>query len=323
MVKKVLASKNVTLIFVLLLVIAFFRVLNPHYLSMDNVRSILNTMSLAGTLAVGMACLIIGGQINLAAGAEGCFSAILAALMMQAGVPWPVAVLGAIAFGALSGLLTSFLCNTLNFVAFIATIAMQSVYKGAGMVITNAQNLPISDQSFWSIGAATYFGIPIPFVIMAVLFLIYGFILNYTRFGRRVYMCGGNPGAARLAGISTKKMHTVLFINCSAVSAFGGVILAATMHSASPNNVFGTEFDAITGAVLGGVAFTGGKGGLSGCFLGIVLLSCFNNGMVGIGLASFWSLVARGALLIIALALDYFRESSRQRARKAVSLRTA
>ena len=322
MVKRILSSQNVTLIFVLLAVIAFFRTLNPYYLSADNIRSILNTMSLAGTLAVGLACLLISGQINLAAGAEGCFGAIIAALLMQAGVPWPAAVLGALLFGAASGLLTSFLCNVLNFVAFIATIAMQSVYKGAGMVITNAQNLPISDQVFWKIGASTYLGIPVPFIIMSVLFIIYGFILTYTRFGRRVYMCGGNPSAARLAGISTKKMHTILFVNCSAVSALGGVVLAATMHASSPNNVFGTEFDAITGAVLGGVAFTGGKGGLPGCFLGILLLSCFNNGMVGIGLASFWSLVARGALLIIALALDYFRESSRRKKLSAAKLKT-
>ena len=321
MVRKVLASKNITLVFVLFAVIVFFRLLNPYYLGVDNIRSILNTMSLAGMLSVGLACLLISGQINLAAGAEGCFGAILAALLMQAGVPWPVAVLGALVFGALSGLLTSFLCNVLNFVAFIATIALQSVYRGAGMVITNAQNLPIGDQGFWAIGASTYFGIPAPFVIMSVLFIIYGFILTYTRFGRRVYMCGGNPNAARLAGINTKRMHTVLFVNCSALSALGGVVLAATMHAASPNNVFGTEFDAITGAVLGGVAFTGGKGGLLGCFIGILLLSCFNNGMVGIGLASFWSLVARGALLILALALDYFRESSRQKAQKSSMLK--
>ena len=322
-VKRILASKNITLIFVLLVVIVFFRLLNPNYLGKDNIGSILNTMSLAGTLAVGLGCLLISGQVDLSAGAVGCMGGIIAAMLMQFGLGWPLAVIFALLYGVIAGLVTSLLCNVFSFVSFIATIAMQSVYRGAGLVITNSQNIPVSDQTFWAIGSSSYLGVPVPFLIMLALFLIYGFILTYTRFGRRVYMCGGNPNAARLAGINSKKIHTVLFVNCAAISSLGGIILTARMHAASPNAVFGTEFDAITGAVLGGIAFTGGKGGMFGCFLGILLLSCFNNGMVGIGLKSYWSIVARGALLVIALAIDYFRESSRQKALKAAKLRDA
>lgn len=97
------------------------------------------------------------------------------------------------------------------------------------------------------------------------------------------------------------------------ISALAGIVLAARMHSASPNNVFGSEFDAIAGAVLGGVAFSGGTGGMTGCFLGLLLLSCFNNGMVVIGMPSYWSIVARGALLVIALGVDFLREGTRRR----------
>ena len=322
-IKKAFASKNVTLAFVLLAVIALFRILNPYYLSGDNIGSILNTMSLAGTLAVGLGCLLISGQVDLSAGAVGCLGGILAALLMQAGVPWPFAVLLALAYGVIAGILTALLCNTFNFVAFIATLALMSVYKGVGYVLTNSQNIPVGDKVFWAIGDSSIIGIPTPFVIMTALYIIYGFILTYTRFGRRIYMCGGNPNAARLAGIDSRKIHTILFINCTTISSLGGIVLTARMHAASPLNVFGTEFDAITGAVLGGVAFTGGKGGMLGSFLGVLLLSCFNNGMVGLGLKSYWSIVARGALLVIALAIDYFRESTRQRSLKAAKLRDA
>lgn len=316
--KKILASKSVSLIAVLIVVIVVFSILNPNYLSRDNIGSILNTMSLAGTLAVGLGCLLISGQINLAAGAEGCLGGLFAAMLIQAGLPWPFAVVIALLFGVAAGLLTSFLCNALNFMAFIVTIALQTIYRGAGLAMTNSQNVAIADQSFWKVGSTMVFGvIPLPFIIMAALMIIYAFILNYTRFGRKVYMCGSNSNAARLAGINPKVIHTLLFINCSVISALGGIVFSARMHSASPNNVFGTEFDAITGAVLGGIAFSGGTGGMFGCFLGLLLLSCFNNGMVGIGLQSYWSIVARGALLVIALAVDHFREVSRKNALKA------
>lgn len=320
--KKQLASKNATLIAVLVVVIVVSCLLNPNYLGKDNIGSILNTMSLAGTLAVGLGCLIISGQINLAAGAEGCLGGLIAAMLIRAGLPWPAALVFALLYGVVAGLITSYLCNVLNFTAFIVTIAMQSVYKGIGLALTNSQNVAINNQSFWEIGSTMVFGvIPLPFVIMVALFIIYGLILSYTRFGRKVYMCGGNSNAARLAGINPKKIHTALFINCSVISALGGVILSARMHSASPSNVFGTEFDAITGAVLGGIAFTGGSGGMFGCFLGLLLLSCFNNGMVGAGLQSYWSIVARGVLLVIALAIDYFRELSRRNALKASAVK--
>ena len=322
-IKKTLASKNVTLIFVLVAVIAFFRVLNPNYLGSENIGSILNTMSLAGTLAVGLGCLLISGQVDLSAGAVGCLGGVIAALLMGAGLSWPLAILIALLYGAAAGLITSVLCNVFNFMAFIATIALQSIYRGVGLVLTNSQNIPVSDQTFWELGSSSYLGLPSPFIIMLVLFIIYGFILTYTRFGRRAYMCGGNPNAARLAGINPKRIHTALFVNCAVISSLGGIVLTARMHAASPNNVFGTEFDAITGAVLGGIAFTGGKGGMFGCFLGILILSCFNNGMVGVGLKPYWSLVARGSLLVIALTVDYFRESSRQKALKAAKLRNA
>ena len=322
-ISRILASKNISLLFVLLVVVALFRILNPYYLAGDNIGSILNTMSLAGMLAVGLGCLIISGQLDLSVGGVGCLGGVIAALMIQAGMSWPLAVFVALLFGVVAGLITSVFCNIFNFAAFIATIAMQTVYRGIALVLTNSQTVPVSDQAFWAIGDSLVFGVPVSFIIMSALFIIYGAILMYSRFGRRAYICGGNPNAARLAGINPKKIHSVMFINCAVISSLGGVVLTARMHGATPSNVFGTEFDAITGAVLGGIAFTGGKGGMLGCFLGVLLLSCFNNGMVGIGLQPFWSLVARGSLLIIALSVDYLRESTRLKALKTAKLRNA
>ena len=314
--KKTLASKNVSIIIVLIVVIVFFYIMNRNYLGKDNITSILSMMSISGTIAIGMACLLISGQISLAAGAEGFFGGTVVALLLAAGTPWLIAVIGALLFGVLAGLLTSYFVNVLNFMAFITTIAMQYIYKGLGLVLTNSQAVAISNLQFRAIGSSSILGIPTPFLIMVFLFIIYGLILNFTRFGRKIYICGGNVNAARLAGINPKKIHTILFVNCSTISAFAGIIMAARMHASAPNSVFGAEFDAITGAVLGGIAFTGGTGGMFGCFFGLLLLACFNNGMVVAGLHSYWSIVARGVLLISALSVDHFRERSRLKALK-------
>lgn len=315
-IRKIFGVKSFTLIFVVVMVVAFFFILNHNYLGIDNIKGILNAISLSGVIMVGMACLLISGQIDLAAGSEACMGGVLAAVFIRGGMPWPAAVLVVLIYGVLAGLIISFLVNVLNIMSFIATIALASVYAGLINVITNSQTIAISNKSFWVIGTSGSIGVPIPFIIMAVLLIIYGIILSYTRFGRSVYMCGGNRVAARLAGIDPKKIHTILFINNSVISSLAGIVLAARMHSGSPIGASTAHFDAITGAILGGVAFTGGTGGMFGSFLGLLLLTCFNNGLTVVNLQPYWQIVARGSLLIIALLIDFYRERARMKSMK-------
>lgn len=120
-------------------------------------------------------------------------------------------------------------------------------------------------------------------------------------------MVGGNAAASRLAGINAKAVKTKLFMLTSALAAFGGVILASRMSSGQPTASDGLEFDAVTAAVLGGIAMTGGKGSLTGALLGLIILQGFNNGLLMLNVQSFWQIVARGLLLIVALTFDYLR----------------
>ena len=120
-------------------------------------------------------------------------------------------------------------------------------------------------------------------------------------------MIGGNPEAARLAGLNPKKISTILYVIAAMIAAFAGVMMTTRMHSGQPAGGAGSEFDAITAAILGGVAFSGGKGNLAGCFIGLLIMQCFNNGLTVINVSSFWQTVAKGLLLIAALIFDYFR----------------
>ncbi len=316
--KRLNVSKSLMLLLVMAALVVVFYLINNAYLSADNIRTILTSASLSGTIAVGMGLLIISGQIDLSTGATGMMGGLLAAILLQIGMPWPLALLSTVLFGCLIGLFISFFVCALNFISFITTLAFTTVLTGIGLVITNAENFTIDNQGFWALGTINVFGIiPLPFFIMLLLYIIYGLILRYTKFGRSIYMCGGNAGAARLAGINPRKVHTILFVNNSAIACLAGSLLASRMHQASPSGVIGTELTAITSSVLGGVSFMGGSGTMGGAFIGLMLLNVFTNGLVIAGLSSYWRIVAQGVLLIAALILDFYREEARLRALRA------
>lgn len=316
--KRLNMSKSLMLLLVMAALVVVFYLINSAYLSADNIRTILTSASLSGTIAVGMGLLIISGQIDLSTGATGMMGGLLAAVLLQTGMPWPLALLSTVLFGCVTGLLISFFVCVLNFISFITTLAFTTALTGLGLVITNAENFTIDNQGFWALGTINVFGIiPLSFFIMLLLYIIYGLILRYTKFGRSIYMCGGNAGAARLAGINPRKVHTILFVNNSAIACLAGSLLASRMHQASPSGVIGTELTAITSSVLGGVSFMGGSGTMGGAFIGLMLLNVFTNGLVIAGLSSYWRIVAQGVLLIAALILDFYREEARLRALRA------
>jgi ribose transport system permease protein len=317
-IKRLFSGKTFTLFIVLIAVVIMFYIINQNYLSLDNIKNILYQASLSGTLVVGIACLFISGNIDLSTGAIGMFGGLIVAFLLQTGMPWVWALLITMGYGLVAGAINAFWSGVLGFFPFISTLAMASAWSGLGLVLTNAQNIAISNKSFWMLGSTAVFGIiPLPFFIMLALFIIYGFILSSTRFGRRMYMCGGNRNAARLAGINPKKVSTILFLNNGAIAALGGAIMASRMHMASPSAVIGSEMDGITAAILGGIAFHGGGGGMFGCFIGLLLLNSFKNGLVVAGLDPYWQIVASGVLLIAALVLDFFREKRRIKTLKA------
>jgi ribose/xylose/arabinose/galactoside ABC-type transport system permease subunit len=319
LVKRIVRHKSAALIAVSALVILFFWSMNHNFLGQDCIRGILNAMSLSGTIGVGVACLLIGGGVDLAAGTEACFGGIVCALLIQSGVPWPPAVLLSVLFGALMGAVNAFFINVLGFASFIVTIGMSSVYGGLINVITNVQNIPVNDPDFWQLGSTVvlkYF--PMPFLIVLALMLIYSLILGFTGFGRSCYICGGNPSAARLSGLNPKKTTTILYINCGALSSVAGIVLASRMHSASPTAASSGALDAITAGVLGGVSFMGGSGGMGGCLLGLLLLNSFKNGLTIVNLKSYWQIVAQGILLVIALCVDFLNERARIKTLKGV-----
>jgi ribose/xylose/arabinose/galactoside ABC-type transport system permease subunit len=319
-IKKLSNVKEFTLIIVLAVFIYLFWAINHNYLSLGNVRAIFNSAFVMGTLAIGLSCLLIGGKIDLSAGNTGMLAGIIIAILLKAEIPWILALLITLVFGAVTGLFNSFLINRMRFAPFISTLAVSTIFAGLSLVITNGANIPVNNKGFLALGSTNLWIFPLPFLIMFVLLIIYGVILSATGFGRRMYMTGGNTNAARLAGIKTKRITTILFINNGVIACLAGSILASRMAMGSPSGVTGSDLDGITAAILGGVAFTGGAGNMFGVFFGILLITSFQNGLVVSNLDSYYQVIAKGILLIAALILDYYREKARTKSQRTSRL---
>ena len=315
-IKKMLNINEFTLFVIWIAFILVFWLINPNYLSRINITSIFYSVSVMGTLAVGLTCLLISGKIDLSTGSTGMMAGILIAMLLGSGMSWVPAFLLVLVFGAATGAVNAFFVNGLKIAPFISTLAISTIYGGAALLLTNGANIPIRNRSFLSLEATSIWIFPLSFIIMIALLIIYGVILSYTGFGRRIYITGGNAYAGRLAGIKPEKITTILFINNGVLASLVGALFASRMHMSSYTSVVGSDLDAITAIILGGVAFTGGSGKMSGVFLGIMLIASFDNGLVVSGLNFYVQVVAKGLLLIFALILNYYRAEARTKSLK-------
>jgi len=311
--KSIARSEKIGLLIALAIMVIFFQTQNANYFTRDNMINILVSMSIVGLVAIGETYLMIGGAIDLSPGSVSAFSGVLAALLFRSGWTTIAVVPVVVAIGALIGYFNATLVNRLKLGYFIATLATMSIFRGLAYIICDGKAVFVTDQTFIGFGIARIFGIPLPSIIFLVMIIVFGIILARTRFGRSIYMMGGNPTAAFLAGYNQKSLLSKLYMLSGSLAALGGVILCSRMNSGQPMASQGLEFDAITAAVLGGVAMRGGIGTMGGCFIGLMIMLGFNNGLQVLNVQSFWQQVCKGLLLIAALAFDYLRRLQREK----------
>lgn len=312
-------SKTFTLIILMAVIIAFFSITSKgSYFSLSNLKNILNAMVLYMLLAIAEGVLIISGEIDLSPGYVGTMCGVLLAILSTSlGLPWFIAILLALALGAGAGLFNALLINELGFQGFIATLATGTfIAKGMALVICGGKTIPIKDKVLTGLGNGKIFEIiPISILISLALIIIYGIILAKTKFGRSVYLCGGNKQAARLSGLNPRKLSYILFANSGALGALAGIIYDGRMKVGNLTATNTYAFTAITAAILGGISFGGGSGGMLGCFLGLLIMNSFNNGLTVLQVNPYWQSVASGVLLLIALSFDYFNTRSAKKVR--------
>jgi ribose/xylose/arabinose/galactoside ABC-type transport system permease subunit len=310
-----LKSKNAVLLLFLIGLVAIFAALSGgNTLMPSNIVNILQSITMVSLLTIGAGTLMIAGEIDLSLGGIGTMSAFVAALMLQNGVPWILALLAAVAVGAFIGLINGFLVNELGFQSFIATLATASITTGVGYLFTGGMGVTITNPVFRFIGNELIGGyVPVCVMIAIAALIIYAVMLNKTKFGRSVYLVGGNRAAARIGGLKPKKILYGLFINAGALAALAGTLLASKLLIANTVGITSSQFAGLTAAILGGISFGGGTGGMGGAVIGIMILSCFNNGMTMINIQPYWQTTASGALLLVAITVDFVRTARRKK----------
>lgn len=310
-------NKAFGLIVILVFVSIVYTLIKPEFFSTGNLTTILVKVVESGIMMIAFGTLLISGNADMSVAAVGTMGGITCALLVNAGMNPVLAVILCVAMGGLLGAFNAMTWYKFRIMPFIGTLGIANIWTGVAGYMTKAKPIDINNPDFWKLGGPLLFDvIPIGFVYVAALCLIYGIILSRTKFGRSVYMSGGNMFAARISGINTQKIGTIMYINCSAVASFGGIVLASRMHQFSYNTLTTVFMNSITAVFLGGVSFGGGTGGMLGAFCGLLLMNVFNNGLIIIGLGSYWQIFFQGLLLIIALSVDYYNTVQRAKALK-------
>ena len=305
--RKFFSQKMITLlVLITIVVLVFYSLSGGTYLRISNIRSILSLMSVSGLLTLGVGCLIVSGKIDLSTGATGTLCGALMALFLQGGIPWPITVVLCLVIGMVVGAFNAALVNVFGFQPFIATMSVATVVQGLTFIFLRGQSVVVRDEFIKTVGSKRILEvIPLSFLIMLICFFIYGLMLSKSRFGRSIYLIGGNQQAARLTGLHPVRTSYILFMNSGMLSSLAGMLLAARLNSGTTDGITASQFTGVTAAMLGGMSFGGGTGSFAGVFIGLLIITGFNNGLSVLGVLSYWQTFASGALLIFALVLDY------------------
>lgn len=285
-------------------------IINPSFLTTNNLLNLLLQVTANGFIAFGMTFVILTGGIDLSVGSSLALSSALAAGLIGGGLPVPVAIVLAICLGGLFGMLNGLLIAYGKLAPFIVTLATMTIFRGATLVYTNGNPVTkgLSDSFlFQFLGQGYIVGTPFPVILMFLVFVILAILLHKTAFGKAVYALGGNEKAAYISGIKLNKVKIIIYTISGMMASLSGLIITSRLSSAQPTAGASYEMDAIAAVVLGGTSLSGGKGRIWGTLIGALIIGVLNNGLNIIGVSAFWQQVVKGIVILIAVLLDRFK----------------
>ena len=288
---------EIGLLVVIAILYLVFSLNAPGFISLNNQMNVLRDAATIGIAAWAMTLIIISGEIDVSVGPMVAFVSVCLAFLLQFEVPLAIACLLVLLLGALMGTLAGVLRGVFNVPSFVATLGLWSALRGMGLFMTNALPVPIDENEVldW-LG-----GVPVSALIMMVLFALFVFISRKTAFGRSVFAVGGNATAAQLCGINVRRVRILIFTLSGLLAAVTGILLAARLGSGNAGAANGLEFDVIAAVVVGGTALSGGRGSLFGTLLGVLVITLIGNGLVLLGINSFFQQVVRGVIIVVAV----------------------
>jgi ribose transport system permease protein len=291
---------------------AVISVLTPHFLTVPNLVNVAQQTVINAIIAVGLTFVIISGGIDLSVGSILAFAGVVMAHTLRLGWPLPLAIAAGLAVGAACGTINGLLISFGRLPPFIATLGMMSVARGGALLATDGRPVSGFDESFRWLATGQVVGIPIPVLVMALVYAAAHFILQRTRFGRYTYAIGGNEEASVLSGVPVRLYKIGIYALGGALAALSSVLLTARLNSAQPIAGLSYELDAIAATVIGGTSLLGGQGSVLGTLIGALIMGVLRNGLNLLGVSSFIQQVVIGIVIIAAVLLDtFFKQSKR------------
>ncbi|KAB1648397.1 ABC transporter permease [Pseudoclavibacter endophyticus] len=293
------------LLVVLIVMVIGVQLVTGSFFEWQNVRGILQDSAVIAIIAVPVAMLLISGYIDLSVGSSLALGGVVASLIVANGQGDPaIAVLLAVVAGAVVGAVNAVVVTIFGLNSLITTLGTLTAVRGATQLISPTPKNNFGD-GFGFLGIGTIAGVPLSVWIAALIIIVAGVFLTLTPTGRHVYAIGVNREAAYLSGVAVKRIPFVLFIVSGAAAAFAGTIVVARLNSAPAGQIGGGfELVVLTAVLLGGVALTGGEGSMFGVLVGVLFYGVLNNGLVLLGVTTFWQAVASGVALIAAIGLS-------------------
>jgi ribose transport system permease protein len=287
--------------------------LEPVFMTPNNWLNIARQASLVAILGTGMTFVILTGGIDLSVGSVVALSSVVGGILMyDHGVNMWLAVLLMVLAGALCGLVNGLIVTLGAIPPFIVTLGTMQIFRGLALELTNGK--PIFDltsrvPNFDIWGTRNFFGVPSPVIITLGVFLAAFLVLRYTRLGLYTYAIGGNEQATRFSGVHIDRYKLAVYSLMGLAAGIAGVMWSSRLNSAQPTVATGEELNAIAAVVIGGTSLFGGVGTVVGTLIGALLMAVIRNGLNLLHISAFWQQIVIGAVIILAVLIDRFRQS--------------
>jgi len=308
--------KKYTVVLLLFILMAIFSLTSPYFLTVRNLTNIITQNTYFIIVAIGLSFVMIGGGIDLSVGYQmSLVGVVTAMLMMVYDLPVWLAVLCGIALGTTLGLINGLIVTNIRIFPLIATLATATVFQGISYIISRANTFRGYPEEFLFLTKSRVVGIPFDVLLAIVIAVLVSLVYSETVFGFRLLALGGNEEACRLAGINTRRMKVAIYTICGFFTAIATMVMISKANTTNSSFGPGTEFIALTAAIVGGISFMGGEGSIQSLIAGVLLLAVLGNGMQLAGWGTYAQFIVRGLILLGAVAFDEFQRNAKKMAR--------
>jgi L-arabinose transport system permease protein len=281
----------------------------PDFLGLRNMRGLILSVTLVATIAPTMMLVLALREVDLSVGSITALAGVLCAVVISGTGSVAGGVLAGLAAGAAVGFLNGFVVARFQVNSLIVTLATMEIVRGLAFLASGGEAVSIPVESFYRLGSGAMLGINYPIWIAILGFVVFAVVLNRMVFGRNVLAIGGNPEAARLAGVPVNRVRVIVFVLQGLAAGLAGIVLAARITSGQPNTSQGLELAVISACVLGGVSLSGGVATVVGVIVGVLIMGAAQNALNLLDVPTFYQFVVRGGILLVAVLFDRLRQS--------------